>query len=902
MPAAQTLAQETSIDWQHISTLNDGLPIPGEVQQQTASLILDIDRDGINDFVIGSRQGPGVSLVWYQRTANGWTRYLIESEVLDIEAGGAFHDIDGDGDLDIVMGGDYQSNQVWWWENPYPEFSIDSEWNRYLIKDSGNNIHHDQLFGDVDGDNQTELVFWNQASWNPSENSGRLLVADIPADPKNGPWPLVEIFSGFGEGLALADINGDGKEDIVGGGHWFEHRDGTDFIPHPVDSNYNFTRVAVGQLIQGGAPEVVLVSGDGVGPLNWYEFDGETWKLHRLIDSVDHGHSLQVTDVNQDGFADIFVAEMRLNGDNPDAQSLLLLGDGQGNFERTTISTGMGNHESKVADLDGDGDLDILGKPYNWETPRLDIWLNQGIQEPVSISSPWTRQVVDEQRPGRAIFITAADMNGDDLPDLITGGWWYQNPGRPSLEWVRRPIGAPLNNVATVFDFDDDGDQDVLGTAGQGAEANSQLLWAENDGEGLFTIHNNIEAGIGDFLQGVAILHLADGTRQVALSWHSGVGVQAITVPANPAQEIWRWQQLSEVSQNEDLSAGDIDRDGDLDLLLGTIWLQQNDDGWQPIIIDDTNDPPDRNRLADINGDGRLDAVVGFEAISSIGPLVWYEQGADPATNWPVHIIADPPIVGPMSLDVADIDDDGDVDIVAGEHNTERPEDASLFVFINVDGRGLSWERELIYQGDEHHDGAQFVDVDDDGDLDVASIGWTHDRVIIYENNQTNANDSPPVSSPTTIPTPTLAPDPPLAEPDQALRLPERITEGLVAYYPFEDGSGNLVTDQSQVTPSLNLVINDLNAVTWLPQGGLSIKAPVLIRSQGTADKIVQSISQSNALTVEAWIKPANTQQDGPARIITLSADTNLRNLTLGQGLWDDQPSTVYDVRLRTAN
>jgi hypothetical protein len=38
--------------------------------------------------------------------------------------------------------------------------------------------------------------------------------------------------------------------------------------------------------------------------------------------------------------------------------------------------TGFGNHESKIVDLDGNGTLDILGKPYNWDTPRLDIWLN----------------------------------------------------------------------------------------------------------------------------------------------------------------------------------------------------------------------------------------------------------------------------------------------------------------------------------------------------------------------------------------------------------------------------------------------------------------------------------------------------------------------------------------------
>jgi hypothetical protein len=92
---------------------------------------------------------------------------------------------------------------------------------------------------------------------------------------------------------------------------------------------------------------------------------------------VDCGHSLALIDFNGDGNLDIWVAEMRLNNGNPDAKNLILLGDGKGNFQTIKVSTGIELHESRIADLDGDGDLDILGKPYNWETPRLDIWLQE---------------------------------------------------------------------------------------------------------------------------------------------------------------------------------------------------------------------------------------------------------------------------------------------------------------------------------------------------------------------------------------------------------------------------------------------------------------------------------------------------------------------------------------------
>jgi hypothetical protein len=51
-------------------------------------------------------------------------------------------------------------------------------------------------------------------------------------------------------------------------------------------------------------------------------------------------------------------------------------GNGQGGFSPTIVATGYGVHEARAADLDGDGRIDILAKPFNWQTPRMDIWLN----------------------------------------------------------------------------------------------------------------------------------------------------------------------------------------------------------------------------------------------------------------------------------------------------------------------------------------------------------------------------------------------------------------------------------------------------------------------------------------------------------------------------------------------
>ncbi len=701
--------------------------------EQTAALVLDIDGDDRNDFVIATRNAPASSMVWYRQRPDGWERYLIDATPgLRIEAGGAYHDIDGDGDLDILMGGDSRSNEVWWWENPAPNFDVDGPWNRYLVKADGEPTHHDQIFGDFDGDGQTELVFWNQGA-------EALFLAEIPAQPRqDAAWPRTAIYSWSDgadhEGLTAADIDLDGQLDIVGGGRWFKYEGGALFTPYEIDDSLRAGRVATGQFIAGGRPEVVLGAGDGRGALRWYRWDGVAWEGADLLDvALEHGHSLDVGDINFDGHLDIFSAEMRLNQENEEAKMRLFLGDGDGGFGEFVLAEGMGNHESRLADLDGDGDLDILGKPYNWETPRIDIWYYEpGCR--IAFNA-WERHVIDEARPWTAIFVTTADFDGDGDPDVGTGAWWYANPGVVGASWTRSAFGDGFNNLAAAHDFDRDGDVDVLGTKGEGSAEDSTFIWAENSGAGGFSLFENIDEAQGDFLQGVAISAFeAPGSIQVALSWHqAGNGLQFLTVPEKPQEEQWSWQQISTIAQDEGLSAGDIDRDGDADLLLGTIWMENGADEWIPHTLSERTEAPDRNRLVDLNHDNRLDAVIGYEYEgSSPVPLAWYEQPATATAPWTEHMIAD--LIGPMSLDIRDMDHDGDWDIIAGEHNLGDLNASRLLIYENLDSAEGAWKEHLVYQGDEHHNGARVVDLDGDGDSDIVSIGWRHDQVIVYEN------------------------------------------------------------------------------------------------------------------------------------------------------------------------
>jgi hypothetical protein len=288
-----------------------------------------------------------------------------------------------------------------------------------------------------------------------------------------------------------------------------------------------------------------------------------------------------------------------------------------------------------------------------------------------------------------------------------------------------------------MYDFDGDGDVDILGTQGVGAAANRDFVWARNKGNGAFDIVRNIDySGGGDFLQGCVVDRLAAGL-QVALSWHrDGGGIYALNVPDDPSGKKWTTSLLSKTvsspPQGEDLSLGDIDRDGDLDLLLGEKWLRNDGGAWPTFVLGKvTEGEPDRVDLADVNGDGRLDAVVSLELGTDV---LWYEAPEDPTKQWQRHKIGVVAGQG-FSMDTADFDSDGDPDVVIGEH---RGPSKNRVVMFENGGRGAKWIEHVVDSGPkneiDHHDGVQSVDMDGDGDLDLISIGWYNPKLWVFEN------------------------------------------------------------------------------------------------------------------------------------------------------------------------
>lgn len=361
----------------------------------------------------------------------------------------------------------------------------------------------------------------------------------------------------------------------------------SDFVrlsEHLIQDGFTYSYAVSAADLTGSGSQDLVVCDTNVG-LYWFENDGSgNFTRHVIRSRV--GEWLErhvIADIDGDGKLEIVCVDningclvyFRCDGDPRETSS----------WSHGYVSEGglPGAYDLTIADLDGDGDLDIAAS--GWRIGNQFAWFENQ-------NGVWVRHLIEEGLP-ETRTICAVDFDGDGHMDLLGGVadgnqlLWYRNPGDPrTAPWERHVIDTPPGPYhGHPVDMDGDGDQDVVialrGPDTYGYEG-GQIVWYENDGDpaaGPWKKHViadpfpfAFEAVAGDI----------DGDGQVevvATQWGDTGGI-AIFKPEGDPRGPWRKQVLKDEWPNATQPIlVDIDGDGRLDI-VATSERGANDVRW----------------------------------------------------------------------------------------------------------------------------------------------------------------------------------------------------------------------------------------------------------------------------------------------------------------------------------
>jgi hypothetical protein len=367
-PAA-VQSRATELHFRHHSISLD-LPVsPEGTGDYGLTALVDLDRDGDLDFVLGGRFTRPSQLYWFEFQApDHWVKHVVGSDYQS-DVGLAALDVDGDGWMDLVASG------VWYRNTGRPRTE---PFERIVFAPNASGAH-DILAADIDGDGRKEIIMMGDSR----TQLNALCWFKIPADPRQ-PWerhPIGPPIHGAITPAGVADIDGDGDLDVVCGDTWYENRDGKglEWVAH---ANIPFGRVgpfgkcvrtAIVDIDGDGKQEIVMADADitdsHVAILRNLDGKGGKWSKELLPQSFKYGslHSLAVADLNGDGRPDIVVNEQEelLPDGRENPRWVVWINEGNGKFtEQILLDQKLGGHELQVGDVDGDGDIDICSKPW----------------------------------------------------------------------------------------------------------------------------------------------------------------------------------------------------------------------------------------------------------------------------------------------------------------------------------------------------------------------------------------------------------------------------------------------------------------------------------------------------------------------------------------------------------
>ncbi len=467
----------------------------------------------------------------------------------------------------------------------------------------------------------------------------------------------------------------------------------------------------------------VLIASMFDNTIAWYEnLDGQgNYSVQKNITTIASGAiSVFAADIDGDGDMDVLSAS---SSDNTIAWYENL--DGLGNFSSQNLISTVAQDARDVhaADIDNDGDIDVLSASFDDDT----IAWYENLDGLGNFSG---KKTIYSYANG-AIDVYTSDIDGDGDLDVLSASWhdgviaWYENIdglGNFGGQLIYNFVGNATSIHAE--DIDGDGDMDVLSSFND----NSRIAWYENlDGLGNF-------GGI----QYISSYTTSEGASGVYTSDLDGDGdVDVISTSWNSPGGVW-YENLDgqgNFGTQQQLGFGgwsvhsdDIDNDGDMDVIGDGIWVENtnaNGTFTSPNYIVKIANGAQSVFTADLDGDGDIDVLSASRGDNKIA---WYENMNGQITFDSQKVISTQ-AAGANSVFAVDLDGDGDMDVLSASEN-----DNKIAWYENLDSQGNFSAQQIITTLAYDALSVYAIDLDGDSDVDVLSASEVDDKIAWYEN------------------------------------------------------------------------------------------------------------------------------------------------------------------------